>query len=359
VLVSEFNYTLPEELIAQSPLAERDTSRMLVVGREKGTWRDGVFRELPSLLRAGDVLVLNDSRVIPARLFARRAGLHSQAGQTPSGRIEVLLTEQSSANEWSALVRPTKKAPVGERLLFGEGDGTPILTAQIIAEGEFGERTLQFDSAKDFFGALDRLGQMPLPPYIHRGPENVAEDRERYQTIFAREQGSVAAPTSGLHFTAQVLDAIAGQGVQVEYITLHVGLGTFQPVRVERVEEVRLHSERYTLPKRTAEAVNDAMREGRRVIAAGTTSVRVLEHCAQAADGAPLQAHSGETSIFISPGYKFRLVSGLLTNFHLPQSTLLMLVAAFAGRDTVLRAYEHAVRERYRFFSYGDCMFLA
>jgi S-adenosylmethionine:tRNA ribosyltransferase-isomerase len=365
VLVSDFNYELPEDLIAQAPLAERDGSRMLVVERSTGKFRDGAFRELPELLRAGDVLVINDSRVIPARLFARRAGLHSQAGKTPSGRVEVLLTSQLAANEWSALVRPAKKVPLGERLMFGGDDSSPLLSAEVIAEGEFGERTLRFDSTENFFAALDELGQMPLPPYIHRSEDDAAEDRERYQTVFARKRGSAAAPTAGLHFTEPVMEAIAARGVAIERVTLHVGLGTFQPVRVERVEEIHLHSERYTLPASTADAVNAALRDGRRVIAAGTTSVRVLEHCARVAEGGELQpgcelkAHSGETSIFISPGHEFRVVNGLLTNFHLPQSTLLMLVSAFAGREAVLRAYEHAVRERYRFFSYGDCMFLA
>lgn len=332
---------------------------MLVVDRASGAFRDGTFSELPDLLRAGDVLVLNDSRVIPARLFARRAGLHSQEGQTPSGRVEVLLTSQTTLDEWNALVRPAKKVQVGERLFFGESDSDILLIADVIAEGEYGERTLRFAPVKDFYTVLDQLGEMPLPPYIHRAKEDSAEDRERYQTVFARERGSAAAPTAGLHFTQTVLDAIAERGIQVERVTLHVGLGTFQPVRVDRVEDIHLHSERYTLPPQTAAALNTALREGRRVIAAGTTSVRVLEHCALTANGDELQAHSSETNIFISPGYKFRVISGLLTNFHLPQSTLLMLVSAFAGRGPILCAYEHAVRERYRFFSYGDCMFLA
>jgi S-adenosylmethionine:tRNA ribosyltransferase-isomerase len=356
VLVSDFNYTLPEELIAQGPLPQRDGSRMLLLDRATGNFRDGIFRELPQQLRAGDVLVLNDSRVIPARLFARRAGLHSQKGMAPTGRVEVLLVEQKSASDWNALVRPAKRLPIGERLEFSEGDAPPLLEAEVIAEGEFGERTLRFAATADFYGALERLGQMPLPPYIHRDANDAAEDRERYQTVYARERGSAAAPTAGLHFTPQVLEEISARGVQIERVTLHVGLGTFQPVRVKRVEEIHLHSERYTLPAATADAVNAALREGRRVIAAGTTTVRVLEHCAALA--AEMQPHSGETSIFISPGYNFCIVQGLLTNFHLPQSTLLMLVAAFAGREAVLRAYEHAVRERYRFFSYGDCMLI-
>ncbi|MHB1022047.1 MAG: tRNA preQ1(34) S-adenosylmethionine ribosyltransferase-isomerase QueA [Acidobacteriaceae bacterium] len=359
MLVSDFDFDLPEELIAQAPLAERDGARMLVVDRATGALTDRQFRDLPELLQAGDVLVLNDSRVIPARLYARRAGLHTQSNsQQPTGSVEVLLTKQLSLWEWTALVRPGRKVQVGERLLFAETENSePLLEAEVIAHGEFGERTLRFTPVQDFYSALDKLGHMPLPPYIHR--DDAAADKERYQTVFAHERGSAAAPTAGLHFTPRVLDMIRARGVQIVYVTLHVGLGTFQPVRVERVEEIHLHTERYTLPAETALAINDALREGRRVIAAGTTTVRTLEHCAQVAEGGPLKPHSGETSIFISPGYRFRIVSGLLTNFHLPQSTLLMLVCAFAGQPQVLAAYRHAVAERYRFFSYGDCMFLS
>ena len=356
MLVTDFSFDLPGELIAQEPLAERSASRMLVVDRANGAWQDGWFREFPELLRAGDLLVLNDSRVIPARLYGRRAGRDSQSKYMPTGRIEALLAEQVSTWEWRALVRPGRKLLTGERLYFPQ-EGEPLLEAAVIEHGEHGERILRFTPVEDFYGRLERAGHMPLPPYIHR--QDADADRERYQTVYARERGSAAAPTAGLHFTPEILERIRGRGVQVAYVTLHVGLGTFQPVRVENVEDVRLHAERYTLSLEAAEAINAARAEGRRVIAAGTTTVRTLEHCALVAGNSNLQAHSGETSIFISPGFSFRVVTGLLTNFHLPQSTLLMLVSAFAGREKVLAAYEHAVAERYRFFSYGDCMFLS
>jgi S-adenosylmethionine:tRNA ribosyltransferase-isomerase len=233
----------------------------------------------------------------------------------------------------------------------------PILTAEIVERGEFGERRLRFAPVADFYAALEQLGHMPLPPYIHRIDEPA--DRERYQTVFATTRGSVAAPTAGLHFTPEILASIRARGVEIAELTLHVGLGTFQPVRVERLEDIHLHTERYTLPQETAQAVNRALREGRRVIAVGTTTVRTLEHCARMAESGELRAHSGETQLFISPGFEFRVVRGLLTNFHLPQSTLLMLVCAFGGKERVLAAYSHAVAEQYRFFSYGDCMFLA
>jgi S-adenosylmethionine:tRNA ribosyltransferase-isomerase len=351
VLVRDFDFHLPEELIAQAPPAERASSRMLALDRVTGSWADRHFRDLPTLLRSGDLLVLNDSRVIPARLFAHRAGLHTQAQHTATGRVQVLLAEQLSAWEWKALVRPGRKVLTGEHLTFGADE----LRAEVIAHGEFGERTLRFALVDDFFAVVERLGHMPLPPYIHR--EDEPEDRERYQTVYASERGSVAAPTAGLHFTPEILNAIRARSVEIARVTLHVGLGTFAPARVDRVEDVRLHAERYTISSETANAVNRARREGRRIVAAGTTTVRTLEHCASL--GAELAPHSGSTSIFISPGYTFRVVNALLTNFHLPQSTLLMLVSAFAGRENVLRAYEHAVRERYRFFSYGDCMFIS
>ena len=405
MLVSDFHFDLPEELIAQHPPAERGASRMLVTERESGrhgaaNLRDAWFRDLPEFLRAGDLLVLNDSRVIPARLFAQRAKQSDRHAQQPTGNIEVLLTEQveeEGANVWIALVKPGRKVRVGERLEFfdsNEAQVQPLLTAEVIAAGERGERTLQFAPVQDFNGVLARIGHMPLPPYIRHGQDE-AEDRERYQTVYAHEPGSAAAPTAGLHFTPQILDALRTRGVEIEYLTLHVGLGTFQPVRVECVEDVRLHSERYTLPEETANALKRALREGRRVIAVGTTTTRTLEHIAREAgadvrsipprqglDRAPefpkwiegIAPHSGETSIFIAPGHKFRIVSGLLTNFHLPESTLLMLVSAFAadrmatsnaghadgdmGRRAVLAAYGHAVRQRYRFYSYGDCMLL-
>jgi S-adenosylmethionine:tRNA ribosyltransferase-isomerase len=356
VLVTDFDFDLPGELIAQAPLEDRAASRMLVLDRATGAWRDACFRELPELLAPGDLLVLNDSRVIPARLYGRRAGRDAQPKYMPTGRVEALLAEQVSQWEWRALVRPGRKMLTGERLFFPH-DGEALLEAVIVEHGEHGERLLRFTPVEDFYERLERAGHMPLPPYIHR--QDAAADRERYQTVYARERGSAAAPTAGLHFTPEVLERVRARGVEIAYVTLHVGLGTFQPVRVDKVEDVKLHSERYTLSAETAAAVNAARREGRRVIAAGTTTVRTLEHCAQVAGGGDLQPHSGETSIFISPGYPFRVVGGLLTNFHLPQSTLLMLVSAFAGRDNVLAAYRHAVEERYRFFSYGDCMFIA
>jgi S-adenosylmethionine:tRNA ribosyltransferase-isomerase len=383
MLVSDFHFELPEELIAQHPPAERGSSRMLVLRREltaeePGALVDSQFARLPELLRAGDLLVLNDSRVIPARLFAVRGGARTQANSpVPSGQIEVLLTEQDSArageNVWRALVRPARKVQVGETLRFyalgAGGEAEPALIAEVVAVGGFGERTLQFAPVEDFHATLARIGHMPLPPYIRREqaeePDS-AEDRERYQTVYSQRLGSAAAPTAGLHFTPEVLAALEAHGVEIAYVTLHVGLGTFQPVRVERLDEIRLHSERYTLGDATAEALNRALAEGRRIIAAGTTTTRTLEHIAQIAGEGRLEAHSGTTSIFIAPGHQFRIVGGLLTNFHLPESTLLMLVAAFVGnrsgaeqgRQRILEAYAHAVREGYRFYSYGDCMLL-
>lgn len=370
--VADFHFDLPEELIAQTPPPVRGSSRMLVLDRAAGEYRDDFFRNLPELLHPGDLLILNDSRVIPARLYATRArGADTQSSSPdPTGRIEVLLTQQLGPHEWTALVRPGRKVQPGERLHFAASDDpAPLLQAEIIAAADYGERTLRFQPTEDFRAILDRIGHMPLPPYIHRSDN--PEDRERYQTVYAQktgsqESGSAAAPTAGLHFTPEILHRIRARGVQVETITLHVGLGTFQPVRAENVEDIHLHAEHYTLPAATAEAINQALREKRRILAAGTTTTRTLEHCAHIAStdtfephaGLRLHPHSGETSIFLSPGYQFRVVSGLLTNFHLPQSTLLMLVSAFAGREAVLAAYNHAVRERYRFFSYGDCMLI-
>ncbi len=365
MLVSDFDFDLPERLIAQQPPAERGGARMLALNREGGTWLDRHFRELPELLHAGDVLVLNNSRVIPARLYAQRRGSNVErrgnedSGQAPSGRVEVLLTEQQSAWEWRALVKPGKKVRVSEQLFFAASDGAlgSSLTAEVIEHGDFGERLLRFEPCDDFYERLDTLGHMPLPPYIRR--QDTTADRDRYQTVYAQERGSVAAPTAGLHFTPEMLRRIWERGVSICYVTLHVGLGTFQPVHVDTLEEICLHSERYELPDDTAQAINAARREGRRVIAAGTTTVRTLEHCTAASEDGQLHAHAGATSIFISPGFRFRAVDALLTNFHLPQSTLLMLVSAFSGRERTLAAYRHAVEARYNFFSYGDCMFIS
>jgi S-adenosylmethionine:tRNA ribosyltransferase-isomerase len=358
--VADFDFHLPPELIAQHPPAERGSSRMLVLNRgmgmdrATGAYRDAHFSEFPSLLRPGDLVVFNDSRVIPARLYALRTLQRER--EKPNGRIEVMLTEQTGQNLWRALVRPGRKVAIGEHLVFPGASGEIALEAEVLERGAFGDRLLGFAPTDNFFGALDRIGHIPLPPYIHRG--DTGEDRARYQTVFAREHGSVAAPTAGLHFTQAQLKAIRAHGAEIAYVTLHVGLGTFAPLRVDRVAEVRLHRESYTLPAATADAVNRARREGRRVIAVGTTVVRTLEAAAAHGETGLLKAHSGQTEIFIHPGYVFRVINALLTNFHLPQSSLLILVSAFAGRAQVLTAYEHAVANGYRFFSYGDCMFL-
>ena len=358
LLVTDFDYNLPEDLIAQQPPAERGQSRMLVMDRATGAFRDSHFSAFSSLLRPGDLLVLNDSRVIPARLYARRTLRREK--EKPTGRIEVMLTEPAGDHQWHALVRPGRKVAIGEILVFPSPSGAIELTAEVVERGQFGERVLQFEPVDDFFAALDRIGHIPLPPYIHR--DDAESDRERYQTVYSRERGSVAAPTAGLHFSSAALDEVSAKGVEIARVTLHVGLGTFAPLRVERVADVHLHGERYTISTAAAEAINRAVREGRRIVAVGTTTVRTLESAAAAADhgvGIEIVPHCGETEIFISPGFRFRLVSALLTNFHLPQSSLLMLVSAFAGRERILAAYKHAVAERYRFFSYGDCMFIA
>jgi S-adenosylmethionine:tRNA ribosyltransferase-isomerase len=333
---------------------------MLVLDRRSGEFHDEQFFNLSAHLRAGDVLVLNNSRVFPARLFGHRSGSRAQpvSPRNPAsreflqGRIEVLLTRALGHNEWEALVRPGRKLGVGEVLQFGNEGGT-LLQAEIVARGEYGERRLRFAPVPDFFERLDRIGHIPLPPYI--GREDGAADRDRYQTVFARDRGSAAAPTAGLHFTSEILDEIRSRGVEIAQVTLHVGLGTFQPLRQETVESNRLHLESYGIERAVAEAINRALADKRRVVAVGTTVVRTLEDAAQRGDGTVL-AGSAETSIFIYPGFQFRVVSALLTNFHLPQSSLLMLVSAFAGRKNVLRAYDHAVGAKYRFFSYGDCM---
>jgi S-adenosylmethionine:tRNA ribosyltransferase-isomerase len=364
VRVSDFHFDLPDDLIAQAPPAVRGSSRMLALDRASGAYSDQMFAQLPQYLRDGDLLILNDSRVIPARLFATRARTtHTQANSPdPTGRVEVLLTQQLTSeypgeNVWSALVRPSRKIQPGDRLHFADPvTNDLLLEAEVLTAGDFGERTLRFPPTADFESILNKIGHMPLPPYIHR--EDALEDRTRYQTVYAHQPGSAAAPTAGLHFTPEILNTLQAKGVQVEYITLHVGLGTFQPVRAELLADIRLHTEHYTLSSGCAASINAAIAQKRRVIAAGTTTTRTLEHCAQLSNGTPLEPHSGSTSIFLSPGYRFQIVQGLLTNFHLPQSTLLMLVSAFAGREPVLAAYAHAVAQRYRFFSYGDCMLL-
>ena len=363
MLLSDFNYHLPEELIAQEPLGDRAASRMLHLNRATGRFEDRAFQDFPDLLRADDLLVLNNTRVFPARLYGRRIGVKAQpvSPKNPAardflrGRVEVLLTRQVSdePNEWECLVRPGRKIGIGERLFFGEKDE---LKADVVARGSFGERRIRFASVPDFFSVIERIGHVPLPPYIDR--EDRPEDRERYQTVYAQERGSVAAPTAGLHFTPEVLARMAERGIETTEITLHVGLGTFQPVRVENVERHTLHREWCSISPQAATRINAAIAAGRRVVAVGTTTVRTLEFSASRSANAQLTAGSGETDLFIYPGYQFRVVGALLTNFHLPQSTLLMLVCAFGGREQVLETYKHAVAQKYRFYSYGDCMFV-
>ncbi len=361
MLVSEFNYRLPEELIAQEPLADRAASRLLHLDKASGNIGDLGFRDFPRLLRPGDLLVFNNTKVLPARLFGHRSGsrAHPVSARNPAarsflrGQVEVLLTYQRSRdpNDWECLVRPGRKIGIGENLYFGDHDQ---LRAEVLARGAFGERTIRFAPVDDFWRLIEQIGHIPLPPYIDR-PDRPA-DRERYQTVYGHEPGSVAAPTAGLHFTPEILEEIRTRGVETAEITLHVGLGTFQPIHTERVEEHKLHTERYQIGEDAAQRINMAIEEKRRVVAVGTTTVRTLEFSAKA-DGR-VHAESGNADLFIYPGYSFRVVGALLTNFHLPQSTLLMLVCAMGGRESVLAAYHHAVEQKYRFYSYGDCMFV-
>jgi S-adenosylmethionine:tRNA ribosyltransferase-isomerase len=383
VLVAEFDYHLPAELIAQQPLADRAASRLLRVGIKPAVLEDRQFREFPELLKPGDLLVFNNTRVLPARLYGHRSGSRAQrpAESNPAakeflrGQVEILLTKQLSASplEWEALVHPGRKLGVGERIYFGgeANESSHELAAEIVDRGTFGERHLRFGPVDDFFAVLGRIGHIPLPPYIAR--PDTAEDREQYQTVYAKPPGSVAAPTAGLHFTPDILDRIHQRGIETAEITLHVGLGTFRPVRVEVVEEHKLHREWFEISPDAAERIQRARDAGRRIVAVGTTTVRTLEFAAEqnlppkqnqvgwGTQNRPvgrITAQSGEADIFMYPGFEFRVVGAMLTNFHLPKSTLLMLVSAFAGRERTLRAYEHAVRERYRFYSYGDCMFV-
>ena len=362
--VEDFNYQLPIERIAQRPLAKRDASRLLVLYRRTGRWVDRQFRDFPALLDGDELLVVNNARVVPARLFGKRAGVHSQrpsrktAREHLTGVVEVFLTRRLEEGLWESLVRPGRKMPVGERIVFGAGE----LEAHILARGERGLRTIRLESnnAESVAGHIERLGHVPLPPYIDRPDES--SDRERYQTVFSRRPGAVAAPTAGLHFTPEILERIRERGCEVCEITLDVGLGTFQPIHAEILEEHKIHSEAYEIPEETAEKVIQAKKAGRAVLAVGTTVVRTLEDAAAKASerGSTRLLEGGreEARLFIVPGYRFRVVDGLLTNFHLPKSTLLALVAAFAGRENLLAAYQHAIEECYRFYSYGDCMLI-
>ncbi len=360
MLLHEFNYTLSAELIAQRPLAERDASRMMVVDRASAGFEDRLFREVPQILKPGDLLVFNNTRVFPARLLGHRRGVTAQAigKNNPAARehlsaeIEVLLTRQESEDTWQALVRPGRKVRTGEMIEFGDGR----LEGEVLGRGPYGIRRIRLSArAGTLEDAIDRLGHTPLPPYIRRADEPA--DRAAYQTVYAKVRGAVAAPTAGFHFTERVLEELRARGVETSEITLHVGLGTFQPVRAERVEDHKMESERFEISDLAASAVNRALDEGRRVIAVGTTSVRALEHVARE-HGGRIVPGRGETRLFIYPGFEFKVTRALLTNFHLPRSTLLLLVCAFGGRELTLRAYRHATLERYRFYSYGDCMLL-
>jgi S-adenosylmethionine:tRNA ribosyltransferase-isomerase len=355
--VSDFDYELPPEQIAQRPLAERDASRLLLLDRATGEFEDRSFREFPDLLRGDELIVLNNARVLPARLFGRREGIHAEYSnpgnkQFLSSRIEVLLARSLGGNSWECLVRPGRKVPVGERIVFGDGE----LAAVVEGRGDFGIRKLRFSAKGIFREIVERLGHVPLPPYIKRDDE--PWDRERYQTVFAHEGTAVAAPTAGLHFTRAILERLRGRGIEITELTLDVGLGTFEPVRTESIEEHPIHAERYEISADAARAIARAKRGRRPVLAIGTTVVRALEDAAEkGADGDQIvRAGQSEASIFLLPGKPFRVVDQLLTNFHLPQSTLLALISAFAGRERVLAAYRHAVASRYRFYSYGDCM---
>jgi len=370
MLLSEFQFDLPPELIAQQPLAERDASRMLLLLRQEQTWRDSSFRSLPDLLRGDELIVVNNARVIPARLFGRREGIRSEkpgrnrriAREFLSSPIEVLLTREIAPHEWEALVRPGRKIRVGERIEFGDGD----LTAEVLGRGEYGLRRIRLTAKGDVTQAIERLGHVPLPPYISRADQPA--DRERYQTIFADHPGAVAAPTAGLHFSPAILEKLRQRSIEVAAITLDIGLGTFQPIHEQEIEGHEIHSERYEIPEAAAAAICKARREGRPILAVGTTVVRALEDAAEKSAArhgkkwdtkkSLVEPGIAEAGIFIKPGHSFRAVNQLLTNFHLPQSTLLILVSAFAGRELVLRAYRHAVETRYRFYSYGDCMWI-
>lgn len=336
--VSDFDYYLPPELIAQDPIEPRDASRLLIVDRKSGAMRHSIFRELGKELQPGDMLVLNDTKVLPARVYA-----YKESG----ARIELLLLKQTGLDVWQCLVRPGNKARVGVKLLFA----SDAMRAEIIDAAEEGSRLIRFEHDGDFFQLLEQLGTMPLPPYIKKP----LKDQSRYQPVYARERGSAAAPTAGLHFTESLIDSLREQGVLIEKVLLHVGLGTFRPVKADTVEDHVMHSEFYRVTGETANRINDARARGGRIIAVGTTSVRTLETVAD--EDGTLHKAEGWTQKFIYPGYRFKIVDGMITNFHLPKSTLLMLVSAFAGRDLVMKAYQTAIEQQYRFFSFGDACF--
>lgn len=338
---SEFDYQLPKELIATHPLPERSQSRLMVLDRNSGRLEHRVFDQLPDILNPPDLLALNNTRVFPARLIGHRQG----------ASIETLLLREKSPDVWEVLVKPSKKISTGSRLSFGNG----LVSAEVLEKGDYGRCTVRFRYAGDFNSILDQIGETPLPPYMKRSPNGL--DRERYQTVYGNVRGSVAAPTAGLHFTDTILKKLEGKAVNVCQITLHVGYGTFQTVRVEQVEQHRMELETYEVSTEAARRINAQLESGGRIVAVGTTTTRTLEHIGSL-HGGKMIAGGGWTDLFIYPGYRFKIVSGLLTNFHLPRSTLLMLVCAFAGTDLILHAYHEAIKERYRFYSYGDCMLI-
>ena len=338
---ADFDFDLPEELIAQTPLEKRDASRLLVVDKETGVFSDQHFDQIIDQLQPGDALVMNNTRVLPARLY----GIKPETG----GHVELLLLKNTQGDDWEVLAKPAKRLRVGAQISFGDGR----LTATVVEKLDHGGRIVRFGYEGIFLEVLESLGEMPLPPYIH---EKLA-DRERYQTVYAKENGSAAAPTAGLHFTEELLEQIAAKGVKLVYLTLHVGLGTFRPVSVDSLDDHEMHSEFYSLSEEAAQTLRQVKANGGRVIAVGTTSIRTLETIGSKFQG-QIQADSGWTNIFIKPGYDWKVVDAFSTNFHLPKSTLVMLVSAFAGRSLTLEAYEHAITERYRFFSFGDAMFI-
>lgn len=338
--VKDFDYYLPEELIAQHPTAKRDEARLMILDKATGELEHKVFKDIINYLNPGDCLVLNDTRVLPARLIGEKEDTH--------GKMEFLLLKRTDKDTWETLVKPGKRAKIGTKFVFGGGE----LKAEVIGLGEEGSRIVKFEYKGIFEEVLDKLGQMPLPPYI----TETLEDKEMYQTVYSKEQGSAAAPTAGLHFTEELLEEIKNKGVKLAFLTLHVGLGTFRPVKVEDIENHTMHSEYYSMTEETADIINSTKKSGGRVIAVGTTSNRTLETIAD--ENGRVKEQSGWTDIFIYPGYKFKIVDALITNFHLPQSTLLMLISALAGRERIMNAYETAVKEKYRFFSFGDAMFI-
>jgi S-adenosylmethionine:tRNA ribosyltransferase-isomerase len=342
--ISDFDYQLPEELIAQHPLERRDAARMLILNRATQSWQDQQFAELPSFVRDGDVVVLNNTRVSPARL----AGTREPSG----GRVELFLINEREQHTWEALARPARRLQKGARVRFGGGR----LRAEIIEALDDGRRLLRFECDEPFERLLEELGRTPLPPYIKRDGESLDDDRERYQTVYARERGAIAAPTAGLHFTPQVLEELRKRGARLAEVTLHVGYGTFEPVRASEITEHRVAPERSVITAETAEIINRARASGQRILAVGTTTTRALESAVS--ESGQVLAGARQATLTITPGYEFRVVDALLTNFHLPRSSLLMLVAALAGRDLALAAYRHAVAARYRFYSYGDCMLI-